>query len=125
MLSNFLLIYIGGAIGSLLRYRLSLKMKPVAFSHFPVATFFINIIGSFLLGALLAEPFSESAKFLLGTGFLGGFTTFSTFQVENIKILRQRRFGTFLAYTSLSVLLCLASVAIGYKFFNFYDIIIQ
>ncbi len=123
MLSNFLLIYIGGAIGSLLRYRISLNMKPVAFSHFPFATFFINIIGSFLLGALLSEPFSESVKFLLGTGFLGGFTTFSTFQAENIKILRQRRFGTFLAYTSLSVLLCLASVAIGYKFFNFYDII--
>jgi CrcB protein len=79
-------IALGGGIGSVLRYELARAVHPAA-SGFPVATLLVNLLGSLLLGALVvavtevwdAHPLVRPA---LGTGLLGGFTTFSTFAVE-------------------------------------------
>src|SRR5689334_2163030 len=84
---------LGGAAGSVARYVLSVAVQSRFGAGFPVATFGINVVGSFLLGALMAY-FSEDAaappeiQLLLATGFCGGFTTFSTFSYEAFRLLR-------------------------------------
>jgi CrcB protein len=111
---NYLMVFVGGAMGSVCRYAVSIQMKRVLSSEFPLATFLINLTGSFLLGMLLASNTGDMIRLLLGTGFLGGFTTFSTFQVENVALLRKGGFGTMLLYVTLSVGLSVAFAFPGF-----------
>ena len=76
-LKPWLLVCVGGAAGSLLRYCAGLFFGPRA-----TTTFAVNIIGTFLLGVLTAITEDPRIRLLLGTGLLGGFTTFSTWQLE-------------------------------------------
>ena len=88
-----ILLYVGlgGAAGSVMRYALSVTVQSRVGAGFPVATLIINVVGSFLLGALMAY-FSEEAttppevQLLLTTGFCRGFTTFSTFSWEAFRL---------------------------------------
>lgn len=109
MAINYLMVLIGGSIGAVCRYAVSIQMKRILSTEFPLATFLINLVGSFFLGMLLASDPGSLTKLLLGTGFLGGFTTFSTFQIENVTLFRKGSYGTLLIYTALSVGLCIAS----------------
>jgi fluoride exporter len=77
LLKPWVLVCIGGAAGSLLRYCAGLLFGPR-----PATTFAVNIIGTFLIGILAAATDDTRARLLLGTGLLGGFTTFSTWQLE-------------------------------------------
>jgi CrcB protein len=112
---NFLLIAIGGAVGSLLRYGCSrLWNSPL----FPYGTIAVNLIGSFLIGALLAYFSSEAdegKRFLLVTGFCGGFTTFSAFSLEALQLLQQSKFATFFIYTFATIFLGLIATYAGFK----------
>ena len=105
----FLLVGLGGAVGSMLRYGIGKVLQPHT-SGFPLATFSVNIIGCFLIGLLfgLAEKhqwMNTNLLFLLATGFCGGFTTFSAFAFENISLMEKQLFSTTLIYSLLSVVL--------------------
>jgi CrcB protein len=108
-----LLVGVGGALGVLSRYgisRLTLHSEALIWS-----TVGINIVGSFLLGLLVAEHwFSRDLREALGVGFLGGFTTFSTFSVQVVLDADAGEPGKALVYVLASVVGGIAAAAAGY-----------
>jgi CrcB protein len=101
-------IFAGGALGALARVALT-KAFPDASATWPWAVFSINISGAFLLGYLVTRlqerlPLSTYRRPLAGTGFCGAYTTFSTMQVELLKMLDHQRYGLAAAYAAASVL---------------------
>lgn len=101
-------IFIGGAAGAALRVGLS-SAFPTPAGSWPWVTFTINIVGAFLLGYLITRlqerlPLSTYRRPFLGTGFCGAFTTFSTVQVELVKMLEQRHYGLAVGYSVSSLL---------------------
>ncbi|MBS1496338.1 MAG: fluoride efflux transporter CrcB [Bacteroidetes bacterium] len=120
MIKNFILVGIGGGIGAMLRYLLYYFLKT---TDFPLGTLVINIIGSFIIGLVIAASiknvsFSAEAKLFLATGICGGFTTFSSFSVENILLIQEGRLNTALLYTLLSVAGGIAATWLGFKIIN-------
>ena len=109
---NILSIAIGGAVGSVLRYMLS---KYITFQEFPIATLSINIIGSLFLGYLFTKYSISNPKLylLLGIGFCGAFTTFSTFSLETFKLIIQSQYLTALTYILISIVTGLLATALG------------
>ena len=99
---------LGGAIGSVLRY-----LTVTAFSA-PLATVFVNVAGSFVMGILFVTLANRSALSpLLMTGILGGFTTFSAFSLDALKLWQSGQTFAALAYIAGSVILSLTAVALG------------
>lgn len=114
---NILLVGIGGAAGSILRYLLQRTLNV----NFPYGTLLVNIAGCLLIGllwGLFTRHVDEQRRLLLVTGFCGGFTTFSTFTYEGVEMLMENRWMTFLLYTFLSVVAGLAATYFGYKLTN-------
>lgn len=117
-----LYVYVGvaGAVGALARYGLGLLVDSFGTSPFPVATLFINLIGSFLLG-WLTHRFLQAGKpspqivTIIGTGMIGSFTTFSTFSVETIQLLENDHVLLAIAYVFLSITFGLWSSWFGYR----------
>ena len=112
---NWVLVFVGGGIGSCLRYSLSLLL-PV--SNFPWATFAVNALASlaagFIAGSLLTgSPSNDHLRLLLLVGFCGGFSTFSAFSHENYLLLQQQQYLLFATNVLLQVIVCLAAVATG------------
>jgi len=117
MVKNFLLVGLGGAIGSILRYGSALLIGSKAF---PVATLLINIIGSFVIGMIIGlslrnESFSNNWKPFLATGVCGGFTTFSAFSLENLQLLENGKYFLCALYIITSIVLSIVGALIGYK----------
>jgi len=106
MLSNWMLVAVGGAIGAVLRFYISETMPD---SSFPWATLGVNLVGSLLLGlvaaAALSNTLSEDQALLLGVGLLGAFTTMSTFSVETITMVEAGHWRLAGAYVLASALL--------------------
>jgi CrcB protein len=101
-------IFAGGALGALARVGLTLAF-PDATAGWPWAVFAINVSGSFLLGYLVTRlqerlPQSTYRRPLAGTGFCGAYTTFSTMQVELLKMLDHQRYGLAAGYAATSIL---------------------
>ena len=115
ILKNFILVGIGGAIGSLLRYLFFVTVKH---NTFPFATFTVNIIGSLLIGIIMGFASKHAGfgewRLFLATGICGGFTTFSAFSWECINMLEHECYLTFTYYLTGSLLLGLAATLIGY-----------
>jgi len=115
---NILYVGLGGFIGSILRYLVFLSSNHLLGSNLPYSTIIVNIIGSFFIG-FLYQFFnnhifiSESTKLLLTVGFLGGFTTFSTFSID--AFILYQNYGKFFAvsYIILSVVLSLFALLLG------------
>ncbi len=107
------LVVLGGTLGTLSRYGVS----EIPFDGlFPLATFIVNVVGSFALGVLLALVLTrraESLRLLLGTGFLGGFTTYSALAVETDSLLRGDHVALGIAYAIGTVLAGLAAALAG------------
>lgn len=114
-----LAIGIGGGLGSIGRFLVSIWMQHRFSPRYPWATFLVNMSGSFLIGVAfgLGDTGSYSGDVLtfLVTGVLGGFTTFSTFSVENLKLLEDGRVGTFLFNVVYQVLGGLVLAVAGYR----------
>lgn len=107
--SKFAAVAFGGAFGAIARYLLNTFFAKML-APFPFATFFINVTGSFLIGFLaiiFTEKFTESEnwRLFLTVGFLGAYTTFSTFELETFELLREKQLATafFYAFASLIV----------------------
>ncbi|HRO43318.1 MAG TPA: fluoride efflux transporter CrcB [Flavipsychrobacter sp.] len=118
MLRTLFLVGFGGALGSMLRYAISIYSNKLFTQHFPFATFSINIIGCFLIGLLFGlgqrHQFLQGDVWLvLATGFCGGFTTFSAFALENINLLEKQHSFVSLCYSLLSVVLGIAFCRLG------------
>jgi CrcB protein len=115
-----LLVFIGGGLGSVARHGVNVGTSRVFGGAFPLATFVVNVAGSFVMG-LLAAWFafradlggSQHLRLLLTTGFLGGFTTFSTFSLDTAFLIERDAYGTAFAYVGLSVLLGVAGLFAG------------
>lgn len=113
-----LFVAIGGAAGSVLRYLTSVVVHKYVQSSFPWATFAVNAIGCLLIGLLMGffirhNVQDSNFKWLLVTGFCGGFTTFSAFAHENVALFQTQQYGTALLYTGASVILGMLAVWAG------------
>ena len=120
-LKQLIIVAFGGAIGSMLRYKLGgLALHHTQGWDFPISTFSINIAGCFAIGILAAlvehhDLLSPSVRLLLFTGLLGGFTTFSAFGYESVFLLRRGLFSVAASYVVLSVLGGLIAIGVGMK----------
>ncbi|TGE32920.1 fluoride efflux transporter CrcB [Desulfosporosinus sp. Sb-LF] len=117
-MQNVIVIALGGALGALSRYGLGVWISNKWNQGFPLHTFLINISGAFLLGflnILFIERLTISPLWRLGigVGFLGAYTTFSTFGFEVISLLEGGSFFTAGLYTILSVIVGFTGVAFG------------
>jgi CrcB protein len=116
---DILLVALGGAIGSVARYKLGgLVLHRWVDFRFPVSTFTVNVIGCFIAGALAGlieryEFFSPHVRVFLFTGVLGGFTTFSAFGLETATLLRRGDLSTGSTYALLSVVCGVAAFWVG------------
>ncbi|WP_107841536.1 fluoride efflux transporter CrcB [Metasolibacillus meyeri] len=97
-------VAIGGFFGAISRFAISNWVKAHVKTNLPLATFAINLVGSFLLGVCIGIGPSSSIQLLVGTGFLGAFTTFSTFSVESVKLYESRGLLAAVTYLCLSCL---------------------
>ncbi len=108
LLVNWLVLCLGAALGAVLRFFLTNLINKRWKYSFPVATFFINMVGAFLLGLLYAKnhgPDQSILLFMIGIGFLGAFTTFSTFTYETAILLDRRALIASLSNVLVSVIL--------------------
>lgn len=113
----YLLIALGGAVGSLVRYLLGGAVQRMSPSGFPIGTLFVNVSGCFIIGILVRQfmnmQLSPELRALLIVGFCGGFTTFSTFSAETLGLIEGGEYGRASGYVILSVGLCLAATLAG------------
>jgi CrcB protein len=117
-LTRILSIAAGGAAGAVARHLVNLSPLAGLFQKFPFPTFFINVTGSFLIGLLfilLNDRFDvgDNLRVALIVGFLGAFTTFSTFEIELYGLVKEGMFLTAFAYLFLSVAAGFVGVSVG------------
>ena len=119
-LANCLLVMLGGAIGTFLRFFVSVLALPIS-RDLPWGTIIINLTGSFVIGLFgtltLASgryPVSENLRLFVMVGFCGGYTTFSSFSLQTLDLLRNGAVTRAALNIGLSVILCLAAVALGH-----------
>lgn len=117
---RLLLVCLGGALGSGLRYltAVAITAPKAATGGFPASTLTINVFGCFFLEILLAVAagparLSLETRLLLGTGLLGGFTTYSTFNSETLALFRQGSSGLAIAYFSATLVVSLVAGVLG------------
>ena len=118
MFKEFIIIGIGGLIGTILRYGTSKLFVTSHLGPFPKNTFIVNILGCFLIGLFysLSEKstvINSDIKLFLTVGLCGGFTTFSTFAHENLLLLKGGDIWIFALYTGLSIFLGILAVVAG------------
>ena len=114
MIRELMTVGFGGAAGSIVRYLLSGGiLAGQTLLGFPAGTFTVNAAGSLLIGTLLEASVSETLGWLLIVGFCGGFTTFSTFSADTVRLLRAGCYNAAAIYVALSVAVCIVFAALG------------
>lgn len=121
MVKQLVLVALGGALGSILRYLTSWWIGKQFSYVFPLATFIVNTLGCFIIGFLIGlsiyyRIFDNGLKYLLIIGFCGGYTTFSTFSAESFKLFETGNYWTLALYVAGSVLLGILAVWAGVIF---------
>jgi CrcB protein len=104
-----------GALGAFARFRVDGAVSARVPSDFPLGTLVVNLSGAFALGVLIGAAVPERAAMLAGTGFMGGYTTFSTWMVESERLGEGGNVGSLLANLWLSMLLGLGVAALGWS----------
>ena len=114
MIRELMAVGFGGAAGNIVRYLLSGGiLAGQTLLGFPAGTFTVNAAGSLLIGILLEATSSETLGWLLIVGFCGGFTTFSTFSADTVRLLRAGCYNAAAIYVALSVAVCIVFAALG------------
>lgn len=114
---SFIYVGFGGFIGALARYSLNLIFGSILGLPTPLATLFINILGSFVMGVIFyftSNNPSEFYKLFFMTGILGGFTTFSAFSLDSINMFFEKEYQNLFLYISISVFLSIFSLYLGF-----------
>lgn len=110
-------VALAGGGGAMARYVVDSWARRALATDFPVGTMAINVSGSLVLGVLtglvIAHGAATDLRTIAGTGFCGGYTTFSAASVESIRLAQQRRWSSFAAYTAGSLMLALAAAGLG------------
>jgi fluoride exporter len=110
----YLLVAAGGFIGAIARYAVSSYAAARSKSFYPLGTLFVNLLGSFLLGWIAAIN-NSTLSLLLGTGFMGAFTTFSTFKVEGLRLWMDSKYKVLLVYYAVSYTMGVFLAYSGYR----------
>ncbi len=113
---QWLAVALGGALGSMARYALSTWIFQVSSHKFPYATLTVNVLGSFVMGILFVVIVERAAlplemRSLLMIGFIGAFTTFSTFSLDALGLWQNGHLFMALIYTLATVILCLIAIS--------------
>ena len=121
-MKSFLLVFLGGGLGSGLRYLFTITMNQYS-KVLPLGTFTVNMLGCLLIGLILGYAQKENTltsnqTLLLATGFCGGFTTFSAFANENLELIKNGELFNFSVYTIGSILVGVLAVFIGFYLIN-------
>ena len=116
-MKHVLLVFLGGGLGSSLRYLISKHLNQLE-NSVALGTFTVNILGSLIIGiimglALKNDTPTSTLTLLVATGFCGGFTTFSAFALENYQFLKTGDITNFIVYTLGSIALGIVAVFIG------------
>ena len=113
-MNQVLLVALGGALGSVARYGAGMAAARLFGVGFPWGTLFVNALGGLLIGVLAARtgPENETLRLLIGVGVLGGFTTFSTFSLESVRMLEHQA-PLALVYVLTSLVLALGGCWTG------------
>ena len=118
-MKQLLMVFLGGGIGSILRFLISKYTLNFWNKDFPLGTFLVNMLGCFLIGLFIAyftrNQTNQSLQFLLIAGFCGGFTTFSTFSLESVQLYQQQHYSTLILYIGLSIIIGLFLTFTGIK----------
>lgn len=122
MYLNIISIFLGSGIGAAARFLINSNMSK--YYNFPISTFLVNIIGSFIIGFLYVffmnkTGLNPALKLALTVGFCGGLTTFSTFSLELFELFTGNQIFEALIYIVLSVTICVLMTAIGVYFAKF------
>ncbi|MDG1818786.1 MAG: fluoride efflux transporter CrcB [Porticoccaceae bacterium] len=109
-------VALGGALGAMARYGVSLWMFNASSEKFPYATLTVNVLGSFIMGILFVYMVEKAAlpaemRGLLMIGFLGAFTTFSTFSLDALSLWQNGHLFLALVYVLATVILCLVAIS--------------
>jgi CrcB protein len=120
VLSRVLWVGLGGMVGSVARYLLSALLLKSLGPAFPFGTLAVNLIGSFLLGVLMAiglhtTSLGPNAQLGLTTGLMGGFTTYSTFNFETLRLLEERAWALAALNVAVTLFACLAVGWLGWQ----------
>ena len=118
-MKQLLLVGLGGFIGSIARYAVSKLNVYMHFLAIPMGTLTVNVVGSFIIGVIVgisqkSEILSADVRLFLMVGICGGFTTFSSFSVENLMLIQNGQVFSALLYTFLSLFLGFTAVYLGY-----------
>lgn len=114
---NVILVAIGGFLGAICRYFTASYIKKKIPSRIPAGTLAVNLIGSFILGLLLGMNIGGEVFLFLGVGFMGAFTTFSTFKLETIELMEDQKKKSAILYMLFTytggILLAFAGLILG------------
>ncbi|MCB9557464.1 MAG: fluoride efflux transporter CrcB [Deltaproteobacteria bacterium] len=118
-MQQVLWIAAGGALGSALRYLIGVLTVRWWGGHFPYGTLAVNIVGAFFLGAVMfagSKPglLSPSMRLTIGTGLLGGFTTYSSFAFETLQMIQRSAWFGAIAYAAGSAVAAVSAAGLGY-----------
>ncbi len=113
-LSPAILVALGGATGAATRWAIATQ-GPGLWENLPLTVLFINMAGCALLGLLLGRGATEQPRLLLGVGFCGGLTTFSTFAVDTAALFQAELFGQALSLLAFSIIGGLVAFLLGRK----------
>lgn len=111
-----LYIFIGGGLGSMLRFAVGQVSTRLFTSQFPVGTFIANFLASILLGFIMAKLLiadNSTTKAFIAVGFCGGFSTFSTFSLDTFRLFAEGRTGEAFLNIFLNVSVCLLAIYLG------------
>lgn len=122
MFKAFLIVGLGSFFGGGSRYLVQQLVTKLTTISFPYGTLTVNILGSFIIGVIFAlgaksNLISNELKLLLATGFCGGFTTFSSFSLETLSLMKSGQFLYAFAYLALSIILGFAATFLAIKIF--------
>jgi fluoride exporter len=116
-MSEIILVSVGGFLGAISRFALSKKIQNQNENEFPSGTLTVNLIGAFLLGMLIGTELQGSLYTLLGIGFMGAFTTFSTLMLEAVNLKKAEKKKLYYSYLissyAIGIILAVCGLIVG------------